>query len=474
MNARISTSKSALVGVFLLWSFFALTLSPSQAAQTVEIDDALLADLVKKTYAYAFPVYEMYRMRQGDVYAPDNPNRTDLNQFNHKRKLSDHADRWVNAPNNDTLYSNAWLDLSQEPVVLSVPDSGGRYYSMAFMDFYTNNFAYVGRRTTGTKAGNYVVVGPKWIGTAPAGLRVIKSPTNAVWLLGRTLVDDDTDLVNLKKFQDQCRLTPLSVWTKTGEVKVKTDVKNPPPAPDPKDPWNFFKIVNLGLTENPPPADEASLMAEFAKIGVGPNQTFDPSRFSEEQRKVVLAAMQDAAKGIPMGLADLFKLLKEGWLYSNPNLGNYGKDYSLRARTVLTGIGALELVEAAYFTAVTDKTGKPFSGKNRYRLHFEKGALPPVDGFWSLSMYEVTPDRKAFFVDNPIHRYSIGDRTKGLRLNNDGSLDIYIQNQSPGMEMESNWLPAPPGPLVLVFRTYQPQEAILKGDYALPGIQRVE
>lgn len=462
--------RPALVGMFVLWAFF---LSASRPAGAVELKDEELANLVKKAYVYAFPVYEMYRTRYGAVYTPQNPTRTDLNQFGHRRTLSDHTARWVTTPNNDTLYSSAWLDLSQEPIVLSVPDTAGRYYSLAFMDFYTNNFAYLGRRTTGTKAGDYLVAGPKWNGSAPQGMSVIKSPTSAVWLLSRILVDDEADLPNVHRLQDQCKLTPLSVWTKSGEAKVKTDLKTPPPAPDPKDPWNFFKIVNLGLRENPPPADEAPLMAEFAKIGVGPAQTFDPSRFSEEQRKIILGAMEAARKGIPAGLATAVKP-RDGWGYTPPNIGNYGKDYGFRALIALIGLGAMEKEEAFYVTSRTDKDGKPLTGENRYRLRFGKGALPPVDAFWSLSMYEVTPEQRAFFVENPIRRYAIGDRTKGLKYNADGSLDIYMQTQSPGKELESNWLPTPPGVFRVTFRAYQPKEPILKGEYWLPGIERMQ
>jgi hypothetical protein len=465
--------RRASVGVFLFMALFFMSPLAGGSARAAELKDAELSGLVKKTYVYAFPVYEMYRTRFGAVYTPQNPTRTDLNQFNHIRALSDHTARQVTTPNNDTLYSSAWLDLSQEPMVFSVPDTAGRYYSMAFMDFYTNNFAYVGRRTTGTKAGDYLVVGPEWSGLAPQGLPVIKSPTNAVWLLSRILVDGEADLPNVHKLQDQCKLTPLTVWTKSGEAKVKTDLKNPPPAPDPKDPWNFFKIVNLGLTENPPPADEAPLMADFAKIGVGPGQTFDPSRFSEGQRTVILEAVEAAKKGIPAGLAKATKP-RDGWGYGAPNIGNYGKDYELRALIALIGLAAMEKEEAFYVTSRTDKEGKPLNGENRYRLRFEKGGMPSVEAFWSLSMYEVTPEQRAFFVENPIKRYAIGDRTKGLKTNPDGSLEIYMQQQSPGKELESNWLPTPPGVFRVTFRAYQPKEPILKGEYWLPGIQRVE
>ncbi|MCX5823568.1 MAG: DUF1254 domain-containing protein [Deltaproteobacteria bacterium] len=446
--------------------------NPSVSASPLENSE--LAALVKKAYVYSFPVYEMYRMRQGAVYDHSNPIRADLNHFGHVRELSDHTARRVTTPNNDTLYTNGWLDLSQEPVILSVPDTAGRYYTIPFMDFFTNNFAFIGRRTTGTKAGDFVIVGPGWIGATPAGLPVIKAPTNSVFLLARTMVNDQADLPNVHKIQDQYKLTPLSIWTKTGKAKVTTDLNNPPLAPNPKDPWDFFKIVNLGLTENPPPADEAPLLSELAKIGVGPGQNFDPNRLTEGQRQVVLTAMQEAAKGIPMERTRFANLVHEGWMSLPPNLGKYGKDYSLRAWIALVGFAALDPEEACYFSGIADKSGKPYMGKNRYRLHFEKGTLPPVDGFWSLSMYEITPEQRLFFVDNPIHRYAIGDRTKDLKLNNDGSLDIHIQNQSPGKDLESNWLPAPSGPFRLVFRTYQPREIILKGGYKLPGVQQME
>jgi len=442
-------------------------------AKANQLKNENIANLVKQAYDYSFPVYEMYRTRHRTVYVPDNPNRMDLNRFTHTRTLSNHRHRQVTAPNNDTLYSSAWLDLLLEPIVLTVPDTGGRYYSMAFMDFYTNNFAYVGRRTTGTRAGDYVVVGPQWNGAAPAALPVIKSPTNAVWLLGRTLVDDEADLLNVHKLQDQFKLTSLSEWTKPGTGKAKRLLANSQPAPDPKDPWNFFKMVNLGLTENPPPADEAPLMAEFTRIGVGPNQTFDPSRFSEEQRKTILQALKLANKEIRGGLSAV-GTARNGWSYPPSHLGNYGRDYALRAVIALIGLAALEPTEAVYMISLTDKERKPLTGENRYRLRFEKGAMPPVDAFWSLSIYEVMPDQRSFFVDNPIHRYAIGDRTKGLKVNADGSVDIHIRHQSPGKELESNWLPAPPGVLRLCFRAYQPREPILKGDYSLPWIQRLE
>ncbi|HVN97562.1 MAG TPA: DUF1254 domain-containing protein [Syntrophorhabdaceae bacterium] len=438
-----------------------------------DLNDRELSALANKAYVYSFPVYETYRIRYMTIYGLKNPTHGGFNQFEHARKLGDHTFRTVTAPNNDTLYSSAWLNLSEEPLILSVPDTAGRYYSMAFMDFYTNNFAYVGRRATGTKAGDYVVVGPQWEGPLPPGLTVIKSPTNAVYLLGRILVDGEGDLPSVRRLQDQYGLTPLSVWTKTAVHKPPTPLTNPPCAPDPKDPWNFFKIVNLGLTENPPPADEAPLMADFAKIGVGPNQTFDPDRFNPAQRRIILKAMADASEAIRRGFPQNPRLEK-GWNYPSLQIGNYGKNYQLRAAVALVGLFALEPKEAYYFGAQRDRDGNPLSGEKRYRLHFNRGELPPVQAFWSLSMYEIMPDQRGFFADNPIHRYSIGDRTRGLTFNPDGSLDIYMQRNSPGREKESNWLPTPAGRFRVSFRAYQPGQAILNGTYVMPGIESIE
>lgn len=215
------------------------------------------------------------------------------------------------------------------------------------------------------------------------------------------------------------------------------------------------------------------MLAEFAKIRVGPNQRFDSSRFSDEQRKIILSAKDQALKEIRSGSPSSAQV-REGWMYPPSNLGNYGKDYMFRSVVALIGLAALAPAEAVYLTARTDKEGRPLRGENHYRLHFEKGELPPVDAFWSISMYEVMQDQRAFLVDNPIHRYAIGDRTKGQKFNSDGSLDIYIQNQSPGKELQSNWLPAPPGLFRVTFRAYQPREAILSGKYSLPGIRRVD
>lgn len=448
---------------------------PADANAGVDMTDEDLTALVKQAYTYAYPVSVMYQTRYKAVYDDTNPNRADLNQFMHLSNLKTYADRDVTTPNNDTLNSYAWLDLSEEPIVLSVPaDPENRYYVVPLMDFYTNVFDSVGISTTGTAAGDYVIVGPDWTGDTPQGLPVIQSPTDWVWIIARTLVNGPDDLDAARTFQHQYQLTPLSVWNGTSqEGLVQTDLDNPPLAPDASDPWNFFDMANLGMTENPPPDDEGDLMAEFAEIGVGSGQTFDPDRFTAAQQQVVQTAMQSAFSDIYHAVQTL--PIHAGWVYPPLDLGNYGDDYLVRAGVALAGLGALEPSEAYYFVGALDSANHPFDSSNTYILHFPADGLPPLEahGFWSLTMYEVTSEGTLYLTQNPIDRYSIGDRTPELHYNADGSLDIYIQKDSPGTALESNWLPTPAsGPFRLELRAYLPGAAVSDGTYRVPGVEK--
>ena len=425
------SSKNKFAGIFLLfvlcWAAFP-AVTNSHAA--VSLSDADLAKLVRQAYLYTFPVHDMYRTRYEAVYQAANPKHAAINHFFHSRGLADHNFRDITQPNNDTPYSSAWLDLAQEPVIISVPDTAGRYYVLALMDFYTNNFSYIGQRVTGTQKGDYLVAGPGWTGQTPAGMPVIKSPTHAVWILGRTLVADEADLSNVHKIQDQYKITRLSAW-KGGTDPSKTAADIASLAPDPSDPWNYWQVVNLGMTENPPPKDEAPLLAEFARIGVGPGQIFDPKRFTESQAKIVLQTMDETAKSLLVA-GRRYSSYQNGWSYSPSYIGNFGKNFEYRAVVSLIGLGALEPAEAAYATSFYDRENKLLSGQKRYLLRFKKEEMPPVTAFWSLTMYETMKDMRGFFTANPINRFSIGDRTRGVKYNEDGSLDIYIQRDSPG------------------------------------------
>ncbi len=418
-----------------------------------------------QAYIYGYPLVEMYRVRYKAVFDPDKKNRTPLNHFQHKRNLSDHTATTVVAPNNDTLYSSARLDLANEPVVLEVPDTGGRYYVMQFMDFYTNNFAYVGKRTTGTQSGSYAVTGPSWKGTLPEGLKQIQAPTNAVWLLGRTLVDGNDDLPAVHAIQDQYRLTPLSSWGKNNQAQPRLE-RPDLPAYDLSEPLRFFEFLNVALRENPTPAREESLMNLFGQIGVGPGKIFKVAKLDPPTARGLRKAIDMGPRliaSLPSG-----RPVANGWLAFSPHTGKFGDDYRYRAYVAQFALAANDPSEAHNFTTHLDDRDRPLNGRRKYVVRFEKGQLPPVDAFWSLTMYRLPG---VFLVENPIARYSLGDRSKHLRYGKDGSLELYLQHDSPGKDKESNWLPAPQEDFVLALRCYLPRTAITDGTWKPPAVK---
>ncbi|MEE9518003.1 MAG: DUF1254 domain-containing protein, partial [Candidatus Adiutricales bacterium] len=372
--------------------------SPIHAKSDIS-KDGTLVEISKKAYIYVLPLYTMYRTRwsYGDY----------INKFYHSRRLADPTSRAVSYPNNDTLYSTAMLDLKPEPIVLHVPDTDGRYYSLQFLDFYTNNFASIGRRTTGTREGDYLVIGPNYQGEAPGGLPIIKSSTNTVLLMNRFLIDGPEDLSDVYELQNQLSITPLSSWMDrepgtTPVRQTKTLVR-----PDPEDPFNVFTVANIALTENPPPKSENPLIQELQKIGVGPGQIFDPNRFSDKERGEILLGIEQAKEELKVFFRQQPRS-KTGWAIPDPNLGRYGTKYTLRAFVAAFAPGPLTREEAMYFTINIDEDRKRLHGRNRYVFRFIKDELPPVDAFWSLTMYRVEKDWRGFLVWNPIDRYSVG------------------------------------------------------------------
>ncbi len=421
-----------------------------------------------QAYIYGYPSVELYRVRYKAVFNPGNKTRTPLNRFRHRRELLDPAATTVVAPNNDTLYSSAWLDLAKEPVVLDVPDTKSRYYVMQFMDFYTNNFAYVGKRTTGTKAASYAITGPGWTGKLPAGIRRIESPTNDVWLLGRTLVDGPNDLPAVHALQDQYLLTPLSAWHKKKDAKMP-DEKGEPPAYDASEPLKFFEFLNIVLHENPPPAREAALMSLFGRIGVGPDRKFKAAELDPSIARGLHRAIdtgQQLIASLPSGRPEA-----NGWLAFSPHTGKFGDDYRYRAYIAKYALASNDPQEAYNFSTGRDDQSRPLSGDRNYVLRFEKGQLPPVDAFWSVTMYQLPG---VFLVESPIQRYALGDRSQELRHGTDGSLDIYLQHDSPGADKISNWLPAPRGDFELALRCYLPHKEISEGVWLPPKVKSVE
>ncbi len=400
-----------------------------------------------------------------------------VNQFANVREFPDASFKDVVRANVDTLYSSAWLDLSKEPIVLSVPDTKGRYYLMPMLDAWTNIFASPGKRTTGTKVGNFAITGPGWTGTLPAGVTELKSPTNMVWLIGRTQTNGPKDYAAVHKIQDGFKLTPLSSFGKPytppeGTVDPNADMKTAPVDQlKAMSSEAFFNRMAALMKDNPPPASEAPVLEKLKAIGIVPGEKFDPSKLDpavakglEKSVSVALEKLQAASKetGSPVN----------GWRVPPMVLGNFGTEYGARAVVALIGLGANLPQDAVYPSAFVDGDGQPLDGANRYVIHFDKDSTPPVKAFWSITMYNAD----SFFVANPINRFAISSWMP-LKKNADGSLDLYVQAESPGKDKESNWLPAASGPFSATLRMYWPTEtppSIMDGSWKPPAVNRVK
>jgi hypothetical protein len=424
------------------------TLSLAPAARAFAAAGGLRA-AAREAWLYGLPMIEMARTRAAALSGPANPG---ANRFAHARRLAGPQSRAVTAPNNDTLYSSAWLDLTQGPVTLTIPPTGDRYISVAAMNMFTDNDAVLGTRTTGRDGGRFTLVGPGQPGSGPDVVRVA---TPHAWLLGRVLVDGPDDLAAVHKVQDA-----LVLEGPTGMTYPAFATRQSPAL-------DYFASLARLLAADPPPATDRALFARIAPLGLTATGGFDPNRFDAAARAEIEAGVAEARQALhstPVGTP------VQGWTYPPTNLGVYGQDYGFRAAVALGGLAALPLAEATYPHPAGEQ-GRMFLGPGPYRLHFPTGGLPPVDGFWSLTMYEATPDGQFFLVANPAGRYSIGDRTPGLKINPDGSLDIWIARSDPGPERRSNWLPAPAsGPFTLSLRAYLPRRALLNGTYRLPPI----
>jgi hypothetical protein len=426
-----------------------------------------------EAYIYGYPLVtmEMTRRVMTNVAAPDGK-RAPMGQLVNLRTYPAATDKAVTAPNADTLYSLAWLDLTNGPYVLSIPDAKGRYYLMPLLDGWTNVFAVPGTRTTGTKAQKYAITGPKWKGELPEGVKELKSPTALVWLLGRTYcTGTPEDYKAVHAFQDQLSLVPLRAYGKPyvpprGKVDPSIDGKTPTRAQVHRmGAASYFKLLAALLKDNPPAKADAPLLARMAKVGIVPGQDFDLGKLDPAVAKGLKAAPQAAQKKILAHFKSAGKVVN-GWSFSLKT-GTYGTDYLQRAFITFFGLGANRPQDAVYPVSQADAEGKPYSGANRYVLRFPEGQAPPANAFWSLTMY----DAEYFFVPNPLNRHTLSPRG-ALKYNEDGSLDLYIQNESPGKGKENNWLPAPKGKFLLMLRLYWPKESLLDGSWQPPPVRK--
>jgi hypothetical protein len=444
---------------------------------------SMLEDLACRAAIYLFPVHEMYRTRWNATVNEKNPVRQKLNRFLHVPNVATHRARAVTTPNTDTLYSSAWLDLSLEPVFLTVPDMGGRYYSFALMSLFTDNFATVCRRLDGNRPRPRMIVGPAWKGEAENGVTLVRAPTNGVWLLGRVLVDGPPDLEAVWTLQSRTLLETPDMRNErrileTQELMRQRASAPPEPVADwppinQADPFDLFEVGMRALGEGPLGERDKAVLEEFAPLRLRAGRKFDARGFSEAEREAIRRGIARARTEI-RGSTRRYGKTVNGWTYPERHLGNFADDYLYRALVALTGLAALETAEATYLTANSDAAGRPLDGTAHYVLRFEPEQLPPARAFWSLTMYELTAEGRAFFTDNPLSRYAVGDRTRGLVHGADGSLEITLQHDRPGTGQETNWLPAPAGPMRLVLRAYEPGEPLLDGTYQMPAVRRLD
>jgi hypothetical protein len=438
-----------------------------------KVQEALKAGVEAVVYGLPLVIMDITKEKSTNVAKPEGF-AAPVNQFVNVRAFPDASFKDVVRANVDTLYSSAFLDLSAEPIVLTVPDTHGRYYLMPMLDAWTNIFASPGKRTTGTKAGNFAITGPGWHGSLPKGVTEYKSPTDMVWIIGRTQTNGPSDYPAVHKIQDGYKLTPLSAFGKPytppeGKVDPNIDMKTPPVEQLQKMSSGVFfdRLAGL-LKSNPPPASEAPILEKLKAIGIAPGEKFDPSKLDPSVAKGL-------SQSVAVALEKLLAASKEtgapvnGWRVPPMSLGNYGSDYGARAVIALIGLGANLPQDAVYPSAFVDGEGKALDGANKYVIHFDKGALPPVHAFWSITMYN--PD--SFFVANPLNRYAISSWMP-LKKNKDGSLDLYVQHDSPGKDKENNWLPANDKDFNVTLRMYWPNEkapSIIDGSWKPPAVK---
>lgn len=395
---------------------------------------------------------------------PDTSYRGPLNQFGHARRLSSSDDTDMPTANRDTLYSSAVLDLSQEPLVLSVPAVDDRYYVINMFDMWHNLFKYVGTRETGTLAKQFLIVPPGWQGSdIPHDLTVVESPTSKVWLWGRTQVFGEEDYATVHNIQDNYTLTPLSQYM--GQAPKSSEVNSlPEVAGDKSDPLRFFVELGEYLKANPLDARQQALAGQFEKIGLT-QQGFDRSKLSEPMQQMLVKALVDGRKIVDAQVANPNTLdMKDGWYYAF-SLDNFGDDNALRSLIAGPYLGGQGAKEAIYPITYTDAKGAVLSGTTDYKMHFEQE--PPVGAFWSVTVYDA--DSK-LLVKNEINRFSISNLNK-LNKAEDGSFDIYLSDQNPGEKQVSNWLPTPEGNFYVLARLYIPSKEILDMQWTVPAIQ---
>jgi hypothetical protein len=432
--------------------------------------------IAKEAYVYGFPMVDDYRVMYSYFVDKDDAEyKGGWNQVHSTARVYTPADTTIQTPNSDTPYSAVGADLRTEPLVLTVPPiEQDRYYSLQFVDQYTYNFAYVGSRTTGNSGGKYLLAGPNWTGEKPDGVNeVIRSDTDLAMVLYRTQLLEPADIDAVKRIQDGYQVEPLSVFLKQ---------PLPPPAPaidfvpaltpdQERTSPQFFDILNFVMKFTPTLPAEQELRARFATIGIGPDGAFDAEKLSPEMRTAIQDGMADAWAELDTLKKNEIDTGKVGSANFFGTADDLKGNYLYRMAGAVLGIYGNTAAEALYPNFSTDAAGAPLTGADDYTYHFAPGQLPPVNAFWSLTMYELP---RSLLVANPINRYLINSpMLRELVPDVDGGYTLYVQRQSPGKEREPNWLPAPEGPFALVLRLYWPKPDALDGQWQAPKPEKV-
>ena len=463
---------SRLIAVTVVGAFLNISTATAATPKNEELDRIALQSYI---YNYPLVLMEMTRKQMTNMPLGQNPNRGPMMQFTHIRTFPNAKFREVVRPNFDTLYSLAWVDVSKEPVILSVPDVKDRFYMLPMYDMWTDTFAVVGSYANGNKAGDYALCMPEWKGQLPKGVERINATTPTFWIIGRTQTNGADDYKNINKIQDGYKLTPLSYFVANKPYKSLfkkdksvDDVTPPMVQVEKMDAKSFFTMAMRLMKKHPPHATDQVRLDRMKRIGLT-SEEFDYDKLPADVKSALEEAASKSHKVMRAYVPKLGSIVN-GWQLMTKSVGVYGNDYLQRATTALYGLGANPYYWAYYPLNVTDKNGNIPTGDKKYVIHFDKGQIPPVDAFWSVTIY----DKDGFPIDNPLNRYALGDRDK-LQYNRDGSLDIYIQPKSPGKEKKSNWLPSSgKGVISLVIRMYGPRQVAIDGKWLPPYLEEVK
>ena len=452
-----------------------LALPQIQAHAQDNIGAAEARAIAVDAYIYFYPLVSMdiTRLQSTNIEPGKELAKGPMNMFVSVPEYPPADLKMVVRVNFDTLYSVAWLDLTKEPLIVSAPDTDGRYYLLPMLDMWTDVFASPGWRTTGTQAGNFLVTPPGWTGEVPSGFSHIPAPTPYVWVIGRTKTDGPADYPAVNKIQARYKVTPLSGWGKppaqmTVKIDPSVDMKTAPKTQvDNMSAGKYFAYAAELMKLHSPHVTDQPIIAQMKRLGIEPGKSFDINNVDTVIRDALEAAPAEGQKLMAWKQPTLARVAN-GWSMNTDTMGVYGNNYLKRAIIAQVGLGANLPEDAIYPLNLGDAAGKPLNGANKFTMHFAKDETPPVNAFWSITLY----DAEGFQVGNALNRFALSSYMP-FKTNADGSLDLYFQNESPGKDLEPNWLPAPKEPFNLTMRLYAPTPEALTGKWNPPPLKQV-